>query len=91
MEGRLNPDSQYWNPISQHPEVDTTCFLQSYPFHYQFEKQLRTVMFPILTSAAEKDVNDYTEASPIIVDWNGTALRRKESFRSEIAFKYNWE
>jgi hypothetical protein len=48
-------------------------------------------MFPILTSAAEKDVNDYTEASPIIVDWNGTALRSKESFRSEIAFKYSWE
>lgn len=71
--------------------IPATRFLQSHPFHYQFEKLPWTVMFPILTSATEKDVDDYTEASPIIVDWNGTTLRRKESFRSEIAFKYDWK
>jgi hypothetical protein len=35
-------------------------------------------MLPILPRPQRKDVNDYAEASPIIVDWNGTTLRRKK-------------
>jgi len=35
-------------------------------------------MLPILPRPQRKDVNDYAEASLIIVDWNGTTLRRKK-------------